>query len=61
MAGKVDKAKGRAKRAAGEVTGNQSLKNRGSVDKGAGRVKDATSKAAGKAAEKTKKGIRRSK
>ena len=57
MAGKVDKAKGRAKRAAGEVTGNQSLKNRGSVDKGAGRVKDATSKAA----EKTKKGIRRSK
>jgi len=57
MAGKVDKAKGRAKRAAGEVTGNQSLKNRGSVDKGAGRVKEA----AGKAAEKTKKGIRRSK
>jgi uncharacterized protein YjbJ (UPF0337 family) len=57
MAGKVDKAKGRAKRAAGEVTGNQNLKNRGSVDKGAGRIKDAASKAA----EKTKKGMRRSK
>jgi uncharacterized protein YjbJ (UPF0337 family) len=57
MAGKIDKAKGRAKRAAGEVTGNQNLKNRGSVDKGTGRVKGATSKAA----EKTKKGIRRSK
>jgi uncharacterized protein YjbJ (UPF0337 family) len=56
MAGKVDKAKGRAKRAVGEVTGDQSLKNRGSVDKGAGRVKEGV----GKAAEKAKKGIRRS-
>ena len=55
MAGKVDKAKGRAKRAVGEVTGDQDLKNRGSVDKGAGRVKSGVSKAA----EKTKKGMRR--
>ena len=55
MAGKVDKAKGRAKRAAGEVTGNQNLKDRGSVDKGAGRVKSG----AAKAAKKTKKGMRR--
>jgi uncharacterized protein YjbJ (UPF0337 family) len=55
MAGKLDKAKGRAKRAVGEVTGDQNLKNRGSVDKGAGRVKSAASKAA----SKTKKGMRR--
>jgi uncharacterized protein YjbJ (UPF0337 family) len=55
MAGKADKAKGRAKRAAGELTGNQSLKDRGSVDKGAGRVKSGVSKAA----EKAKKGMRR--
>lgn len=55
MAGKTDKVKGRAKRAVGEVTGNQSLKDRGSVDKGAGRVKSG----ANKAARKTKKGVRR--
>jgi uncharacterized protein YjbJ (UPF0337 family) len=55
MAGKVDKAKGRAKRAVGEVTGNENLKTRGSVDKGTGRVKSGI----GKAADKTKKGIRR--
>jgi uncharacterized protein YjbJ (UPF0337 family) len=55
MAGKVDKAKGRAKRAVGELTGDQNLKNRGSVDKGAGRVKSGANKAAGKA----KKGMRR--
>jgi uncharacterized protein YjbJ (UPF0337 family) len=56
MAGKVDKAKGRAKRAAGEVTGSQSLKNRGSVDKGVGRAKSGISKSA----KKAKRGIRRS-
>jgi uncharacterized protein YjbJ (UPF0337 family) len=55
MTGKADKAKGRAKRAAGELTGNQSLKNRGSVDKGAGRAKSGVSKTA----EKAKKGMRR--
>jgi uncharacterized protein YjbJ (UPF0337 family) len=56
MAGKTDKAKGRAKRAAGEATGKQSLRKRGTVDKAAGRVKEGVDKAAGKA----KKGIRRS-
>ena len=55
MAGKVDKAKGRAKRAVGEATGKRDLKDRGSVDKAAGRAKSGVSKAA----EKTKKGIRR--
>jgi uncharacterized protein YjbJ (UPF0337 family) len=55
MAGKVDKAKGRAKRAVGEATGNRELKDRGSVDKAAGRAKSGISKAA----EKTKKGMRR--
>ena len=56
MAGKLDEAKGRTKRAAGEITGNRNLKNRGSVDKGAGRAK----RRIGKAAQKTKKGMRRS-
>jgi uncharacterized protein YjbJ (UPF0337 family) len=38
--GKVDKAKGRAKKAAGDLTDNQSLKNEGRVDKAAGKTKE---------------------
>ena len=56
MAGKVDEAKGRTKRAAGEVTGNQNLKNRGSVDKAAAGIKRRVQKTA----QKTKRGMRRS-
>jgi uncharacterized protein YjbJ (UPF0337 family) len=55
MAGKIDEAKGRAKKAAGEVTGNQSLKDRGSVDKGRASVKRGVDKVA----DKAQKGIRR--
>ena len=56
MAEKIDEAKGRAKKAAGEVTGNQSLKDRGRVDKASASAK----RGVGKTAKKAKKGIRRS-
>jgi uncharacterized protein YjbJ (UPF0337 family) len=56
VAGNVDKAKGSAKKAAGELTGNQSLKDRGRVDKAQGSVKRGVGKAAGKA----KRGMRKS-
>ena len=55
MSGKTDKAKGRAKKAAGELTGNQSLKDRGSADKAKGKAKAGVDKAA----EKVKKGMRK--
>ena len=55
MAGKVDEAKGRAKKAAGELTNNQSLKDRGRVDRASGKVK----RGAGKAAGKAKRGLRK--
>lgn len=45
----ADEAKGRAKRAAGEVTGNDDLKREGSVDKAAGKIKDTVDKVADKA------------
>jgi uncharacterized protein YjbJ (UPF0337 family) len=55
MAGKIDEAKGRAKKAAGELANDQSLKDRGRVDRGKGKVKRGVDKAA----NKTKRGIRR--
>jgi uncharacterized protein YjbJ (UPF0337 family) len=45
----IDEAKGRAKRAVGELTGDDDLKREGSVDKAAGKVKDAVDKVADKA------------
>ena len=39
--GKVDDAKGRVKEAAGDLSGDQSLKNEGKVDKASGKAKDA--------------------
>ena len=36
----VDDAKGRVKEAAGDLTGNDRLKNEGKADKAAGAVKD---------------------
>ena len=44
MDGKMDQAKGRVKVAAGELTGNERLKNEGKVDKAAGKVKEAVEK-----------------
>ena len=55
MGGKLDDTKGRAKKAAGELTNDQSLKNRGRVDRASGRAK----KGVGKVADKAKKGMRK--
>ena len=41
-----DEAKGRIKKAAGELTGNKDLKREGDVDKASGKVKKATDKVA---------------
>ena len=46
--GTIDKAKGRVKEAAGDLTDNDSLKNEGRVDRAAGGVKDKVGDAAGK-------------
>jgi uncharacterized protein YjbJ (UPF0337 family) len=53
MAEKVDKAKGRAKKAAGEVTDSGSLKRKGQVDKASGKTKEKV----GGAADKAKKAL----
>lgn len=50
--GVVDDAKGRAKEAVGDATGNDKLKNEGKVDRGKGRVKDAVDKVADKVSGK---------
>jgi uncharacterized protein YjbJ (UPF0337 family) len=55
MAGKTDEAKGRTKKAAGELTGNKSLADRGRADKAKGKAK----KGADKTANKVKQGIRK--
>jgi uncharacterized protein YjbJ (UPF0337 family) len=55
MGGTLDKAKGRTKKAAGDLTGDQSLKDRGRADETKGKVKSGIDKAASKA----KKGIRK--
>jgi uncharacterized protein YjbJ (UPF0337 family) len=49
MSGKFDEAKGRAKEAAGSLTGDKSLKSEGKVDKASGSVKDKVGSAADKA------------
>ena len=46
--GTTDKAKGRVKEAAGDLTDDQSLKNEGKVDKASGKVKNAVGDAADK-------------
>lgn len=55
MGGKIDKAKGRAKKAAGDLTENQSLKERGRVDNAKGKAKSGMDSAA----KKVKRGIKR--
>jgi uncharacterized protein YjbJ (UPF0337 family) len=49
MASNIDEAKGRAKRAAAELTDDEQLKPEGTVDKAAGQAKEAVDKAADKA------------
>ena len=51
--GNIDKAKGRVKKAAGEVSDDESLKNEGRVDKASGSVKNAV----GDVADKTKDAV----
>ena len=46
--GTIDKGKGRLKEAAGDLTGDQSLKNEGKVDKASGGLKHAIGDAADK-------------
>jgi uncharacterized protein YjbJ (UPF0337 family) len=48
MAG-IDEAKGRAKRAIGELTGDDELKREGTIDKATGTAKDGADKVADKA------------
>ena len=51
MAGGTDKAKGRMKKAVGELTDNEDLKREGEIDQTTGKVKDVTNKVADKARE----------
>ncbi len=44
MAGKIDKIKGRIKKAAGELTDDNKLKLEGTIDKLSGNVKSGVSK-----------------
>jgi uncharacterized protein YjbJ (UPF0337 family) len=50
-----DTAKGRLKKAAGDLTDDQDLRREGKVDEAAGKVKDAVDRAA----DKAKSAIRR--
>ena len=53
--GYVDEAKGRMKEAAGDLTGNEELKNEGKVDRASGKVKDAVGGVADKAKDLLRK------
>jgi uncharacterized protein YjbJ (UPF0337 family) len=44
MAGEIDKVKGRVKKAVGELTDNQKMKNEGTIDKITGSVKNGIEK-----------------
>ncbi len=46
--GSIDEAKGRVKEAAGDLTGDQELKDEGKVDRASGKLKDAVGGAADK-------------
>ena len=56
--GTKDDLKGRTKEAAGDLTGDKSLKNEGKVDKASGKVKDAAGGAADKAKDVVNPGRR---
>jgi uncharacterized protein YjbJ (UPF0337 family) len=47
----TDEAKGRVKRAAGELTDDDQLKHEGTIDKAAGKAKESVDKASSKAKE----------
>jgi uncharacterized protein YjbJ (UPF0337 family) len=48
MASNMDKAKGHAKEAAGDLTGDEDLEREGKVDKMAGKAKETVDKVKGK-------------
>ncbi len=50
--GSVDDGKGRIKEAAGDLTGDDSLKNEGKVDQATGKIKDTVGDAADKVKDK---------
>ena len=52
MAGAADKAKGRVKKAVGELTDNEDLKREGDIDKASGKLKEVTQKVADKVRQK---------
>ena len=49
MAGQADKAKGRVKKAVGELTDDEDLKREGDIDKASGKAKEVVEKVADKA------------
>ena len=53
--GSMDETKGRVKEAAGDLTGNQELKDEGKVDRASGKVKDAVGGVADKAKDLLRK------
>jgi uncharacterized protein YjbJ (UPF0337 family) len=53
--GTIDDAKGRAKEAAGDVTGDEDLKNEGKVDRASGKLKDTVGAIADKAKDVLRK------
>jgi uncharacterized protein YjbJ (UPF0337 family) len=55
MSGKIDKAKGRAKKAVGDLTDDQNLKTRGRTDNAKGKAKSGIDSAA----KKAKRGVKR--
>jgi uncharacterized protein YjbJ (UPF0337 family) len=48
----VDKAKGKAKQAAGDVTGDDRLRNEGKLDEAKGKIKEGVDKVADKISDK---------
>ena len=53
--GTADETKGRLKEAAGDLTGDEELKNEGKVDRASGKAKDAIGGAADKAKDLLRK------
>jgi uncharacterized protein YjbJ (UPF0337 family) len=55
MAGEADQAKGRTKKAVGELIDDEDLKQEGEIDEATGKVKKAAGKVADKAREVVQK------
>jgi uncharacterized protein YjbJ (UPF0337 family) len=55
MSGNTDEAKGRVKEAAGDLTGDKSLKNEGKTDRAAGKAKDVVDEGADKVKDALRK------